>query len=514
MGMVIAGEVFHRVPLGKNYGRYPDNTTFDAFRVSYEDDLAEMVTDEKFLYTNNTVTSPPSPERLEQVAGTGNSPVVSYEGTGAYFLDRLEAGVWRLEVMPDAVWVRDPFEEASLDKEVSLVLWKRWPMAIHLPDLGEGFIIVGLNDGNDADLDALGGSFSIWPGSYLLTRRGITSDWVGTDTWNNIRLNEFYAPKSNCRKTYVLHTSSMEVSAGSWQSLSARVVSPGEVDGVELVLLKPGENRAVPMERTGAYDYTAEVPAEYLESPGFLRYYITVRQGDKYMTFPPGVEGNHPLDRRIRSYDRNFMEAEPWQTRIMDAGDPVCLFDAETDIDQVTKPRRESVYGLVPSPITGRSFMTVAIDGITRQGLAGDPVDPTVVGDYSLRSYCRERIRLRSDDVEDKKDIVVYGHALNNKPCKLQLALIMTDGTAYGGIFTLNEETGLYRLSLTDIEQVRTVLLPRPYPGFLPYWFKPVTPAEFDITRVESIQISIGPGIPESEYDEAHGVAIGRIMLQ
>ena len=35
-----------------------------------------------------------------------------------------------------------------------------------------------------------------------------------------------------------------------------------------------------------------------------------------------------------------------------------------------------------------------------------------------------------------------------------------------------------------------------------------------DLTQVESIQISIGPDIPEGEYNDAHGVAIGRIIIQ
>jgi len=50
--------------------------------------------------------------------------VVSYEGHRAYLLDRLEKGVWRLEIMPDAVCVRDCFERASLKKKVAVILWK------------------------------------------------------------------------------------------------------------------------------------------------------------------------------------------------------------------------------------------------------------------------------------------------------------------------------------------------------------------------------------------------------
>ena len=47
---------------------------------------------------------------LRRIAGYGSSPTVTYEGEGIYFLDKVRPGVWRLEVYPDAVPVRDPFE--------------------------------------------------------------------------------------------------------------------------------------------------------------------------------------------------------------------------------------------------------------------------------------------------------------------------------------------------------------------------------------------------------------------
>lgn len=64
---------------------------------------------------------------------------IRYEGTGAYFMDCLEPGVWRLEVMPDAVVVNDPFAKPSLDKEVVTIAYGAWDMALQVPDLGMEF---------------------------------------------------------------------------------------------------------------------------------------------------------------------------------------------------------------------------------------------------------------------------------------------------------------------------------------------------------------------------------------
>ena len=118
ISILIASEVFHKIPRLKNYGSYPVDSVFDVFRVSYRNDLSEMNTDQKFYYSNTTQTKPVNSNKLTAIAGVGSSPLVQYDGSGAYFLDKIEDGVWRLEVMPDAIHIRDPFERASPKKKL------------------------------------------------------------------------------------------------------------------------------------------------------------------------------------------------------------------------------------------------------------------------------------------------------------------------------------------------------------------------------------------------------------
>jgi hypothetical protein len=107
---MIASAAFHRLPRLPAQRLYPANNAFGRirpgappeFRVSYEEDLSEHVSETTFLYSNNTQTRPPAPEKLERIAGCGSSPVVHYDGTGAYFLDRVAPGRWVLQVYPDA----------------------------------------------------------------------------------------------------------------------------------------------------------------------------------------------------------------------------------------------------------------------------------------------------------------------------------------------------------------------------------------------------------------------------
>ncbi len=65
----------------------------------------------EFYYSNTTTSQPKNINKLRHIAGVGSSPIIKYQGTGAYFLDKQSEGVWRLEVMPDAIHILDPLKK-------------------------------------------------------------------------------------------------------------------------------------------------------------------------------------------------------------------------------------------------------------------------------------------------------------------------------------------------------------------------------------------------------------------
>jgi len=194
ISFLIAGEVFRQTPRGASYGTYPESERFGPFQVSFEEDRSEMVTDTAFFYSNGSNSVPPSPADLQHVAGVGTSAVVKYDGTGAYFLDRLDDGVWRLELYPDVAWVHDPFTRPSLDREAARVIWRVRPMRITLPDLGDDFAARPIGDHEFYRPTARGTTLDVQPGVYLITRsRTAARSWQADSTVGGRRLGAFVA---------------------------------------------------------------------------------------------------------------------------------------------------------------------------------------------------------------------------------------------------------------------------------------------------------------------------------
>ena len=142
LALMIASKIFHEVPMREDLGTYPENLEFGNFTISYEGDVATYNSGETFIYTNTNTIQPKSTSELKKIAGHGDSELVIYEGKGAYFLDKLEDGVWRLEVMPDPILIGNPFGSNSLEKTVSVISWKENSMKLNLEDLGENFKII------------------------------------------------------------------------------------------------------------------------------------------------------------------------------------------------------------------------------------------------------------------------------------------------------------------------------------------------------------------------------------
>lgn len=501
LSLMICNEVFHEIPMNQDFGTFPENNSFGDFKINYLNDLAEYNSEEKFFYTNNTISKPKNERKLEQIAGFGNSEIVKYQGLGAYFLDKIEEGIWRLEVMPDAVGVSNPFGRNSLHKTVGVIKWDTWEMAINLKELGPNFKVEAIDKGNLLSTIVEDHTFNIGPGTYIISKTGSSKNWQPSQPWKTGKLNDFVATKTTVDKAYFNHVPMNEISERQSTKISAQIIAPKSPNSVELWVFKGYQRAVIKMERKG-YNYTSIIPENMIET-GYLKYYIVAKFEDKAITYPAGLEGE--------PFDWDFYDRNPFEVRVVPKSFPIYLFNAKTDADLLVKQWRNTLK-LVPTKQENETAYQINIEKLFVPD--AENTNATPIYDYSFKQFIIDKIKGRKSDLSSKENIVFYGNALNNKPCKLQIALVMNDGNSYGTVVEIGTQVKDYKVNLKSLKSVKTVTLPRPYPSFLPYYLDHNVMTSFDITKVESIQFSIGPDITKKELADKHGISIISVRLE
>ena len=419
VSFLIAAEAFRRLPRHQDFGRHPQSDRFGTFRVSYEEDLSEMVTDREFLYSNTTRTEPPQPEKLERIVGCGSSPMVRYQGTGAYFLEKLSPGAWRLEVYPDAVWVNDPYGANSLTREVSRLIGREWPIEIRLPDLGNVFSVEPLNASNTHRASGRAGRFPVRPGVYLLRLPRVPDDrWKDARLTAPIGLHEFLVPPPKKAPPMVRHEPRPTWVEGTPLPVAFAVATAQEPGTAELQI-SPGEAtpQRLPLKRDRAYHYAGVVPGGWLKA-GPLTYSFSLQAGDGAALVP-----TH----------------RSWSLAVQASNAPVALFDAARHRvrAQGDMPNTQST---VPGMAEGRLALRVAVEKF------GPP--PSSI---SLRTEVSEELDPWRDLLASRTSLCLRARALEQATTALEVVVLERDGTPWGTNVPLTTEWRVLRLPLASL---------------------------------------------------------------
>jgi hypothetical protein len=497
ISMKIAAEVAYSIPRHTSFKKYPADTLFNNFHVSYLQDLSELNTPAKFFYSNHTTSLPVIPDSLKEIAGCGHSPVVQYEGSGAYFLDRLESGLWRLEVMPDAIQLHDPFEKPSLKKEALTVVWNTWNMKIKLPDLGTAFKITGINAGNMYQNQSSDAAFLIRPGVYLLEKSEYTPQhsWTGTTRWKNFSLGEFVAPESRLKTLTVVHQPAKTVESNKPLLIEAQIVAPYFPDSALLYTDKISfwseNNPALKMKRVKAYTYQVEVPENRIKE-GIFKYTIVVFKNDKKYTFPANVEGS-PLD-------WDYYQTEYWETTVVSAQHPIDLVtitDENSGFERYAIPERSYMFANLNIQSRGEANL------LDFKCIVNAPDSRFV-----WRKYIKDQITARPDALQKVRYL-----CFNLKNAKgierMKAGFVTSDGFTYTAVFKPDNETVRIKIPLHELVQDKTNLLPAPYPVFLDRYFSPDVQIPFRTTAIEILEIAT-----LDDLSQEAGISLGNVWLE
>ncbi len=500
ISLLIANRAFHTLPADKKSGVYPLDSVFGAFRVSYKQSLSEMNTDQEFYYSGSTTTQPRNSKALQHIAGVGSSGVVKYSGYGAYFLDKLENGIWRLEVMPDAITVRDPFAKPSPSREAVHIAWNNQPMQITLTNLGSNFKVQGINAQNNYTTTAQQTQFTIKPGTYLLTKQGKNnSQWMGDHMMGYVKLNEFVAPQPVSHEPYIAHTPMAEVSAGKTIRVNVKAINIDSADKVTMMVKWPygGPNR-VAMTRVSPNDYVAMIPPDG-SANGTISYRIVVQnmKGD-YTIFPGGHKGN---PNRWDDLNDDY-----WQTFVAAPDAKISLFNATTDQDKtntyVPEAAKQAKIQWVGGSVSGQ--LTLRMSTLTVQ-------QNQVLG---MQLYVGDKINNRISDLPGVAKIVIKVRATAATTAKFRVALINQDAAAYATSAEVSTDFKMIEIPLNSLQPDSCLLLPRPYPGFMPLWFKAGSFTGLKLPDIDKLEITFNSDLNTAQLGKSAGIEVEAVWLE
>ncbi|MBD1433104.1 cellulase family glycosylhydrolase [Sphingobacterium sp. DN00404] len=503
---MIAAEVMRTVPMYKDYGKYPANTVFEDFRLHYEDDLGELNSDEKFYYTNHTDSKPVALDKLQKIAGVGSSPVVQYEGRGIYFLDKIDSKTWRLEVYPDALPIRDPFEMPSPDKVVTRSISRTWPMQVRIPGLGDNFHVVSLNDGNSFAASAVDGTFGIHPGVYMLTADKTFDIANLPRKVGQLKMDEFVSLPDQELPLQVVAGSQTHFNEGKPLHFTAEVYHRDLPDSVQLFVKVANSRRFIPftMHRTSGYTYEVSVPwRERFFNAGPISWCIVVDHDGRAV--------NYPSQTTITPLDWNFSGCETWDGQIVPARGAIKLVDVASDFTRISASRmdggvRANYFSLVTSDRDGEPAIRVGI-----------PYDHDLE-DYTISLPVEDVINPLGSKILEARHLVISAKGLKNKQ-EAFVTLVEKDGTSWSSLVPVTADWQDIRIPVDQFSLNRGVMLPVGYPGRWNYWLTPASDRghatdKVRLDNLQSIQVSMRPATSGvSEQEKSSSVDISQIYF-
>jgi hypothetical protein len=438
-----------------------------------------MNSDTAFYYSYNTTSQPKNLKALAHIAGVGSSPVVKYTGSGAYFLDKLEEGMWRLEVMPDAIVLKDPFEKASPKKEVVRLEENENFIQILLPDITSNFIAKRLNDSgrvwntaNNYGTNIPSGSAKLKPGIYIIQPSNDIFDSRFSDGLRKVNhkmgvlgIDEFYKPTLRYNNIVIKHQPLVEVVEGASFTMNASFTALDPSSNINVEIRSNGKWQNLEMQCLNMNNYLVVVPAA-LVTKGLISYRFIVQKNKDIYVFPGGYKGD--------PYAWDSYGNETYETRVVPSNQPLEIFNANTDktLNQYNTNWRNTTFNY----ITTETPQQLALNITTKTNqLTG------------FQFYFGDRIKGRITELSSCNSMIIK--ARSNNPASMHVVLITKDAQSFGTNVAIGNTINEIKIPLQSFQPDSMLLLPRPYPGFLPLYFKAFGQKELKVEDVEKIEI-------------------------
>jgi hypothetical protein len=308
----------------------------------------------------------------------------------------------------------------------------------------------------------------------------------------------FFPKKQSSTETFLRHEPFNSVTAERSFIITTKIVGldTGKAT-VQINKLGGGFNsfRTIVMTRKSSSEYYAEVPAD-LVTAGELNYKIILQKGNEFTVFP----GNH----KENPFAWDNYNNETWQTFVVPE-------NAKLEIFNPTIDRSTRIY-----PAFKRGFQISYIAPTEPNQLILRLSASELSGDHTIgfAYYFGDKLKGRISEMNSFDKLLVRAITAETQSVKAKITLINKDAFAFSTFITLTNSFQDLEIPLNNLKQDSMLLMPRPYPEFMPLRFKASGSSVFNLSEIEKIQITIGSDVNASELKKPYSMEIGSMWLE
>lgn len=213
-------------------------------------------------------------------------------------------------------------------------------------------------------------------------------------------------------------------------------------------------------------------------------------------TFPGGHKGN--------PWAWDYIEGESWQAYVASEEGSLGLFNATRDQHVFIYPNLW--------PDNARQYTTGQRPGQLLLRLAAKKLTGFDVMGWQF--YFGDKVNGRQAELPTFDKLVIRARTTNAAPVQAKVTLITDDAAGYAANIALNNTLQEIEIPLSSLKSSTLMLLPRPYPSFHPYWFKPGKVEAFNLNQAEKFEITIGEGLSPAEKDKPLSFEVESVWLE
>lgn len=146
-------------------------------------------------------------------------------------------------------------------------------------------------------------------------------------------------------------------------------------------------------------------------------------------------------------------------TRILKENSPIFIFNAAKDSEYIVK-KWQPGNQLVPGKSPGEAEYQVKLAQLFEEDVENKNAKP--IYDYSFRFNFSEKIKARSEGLNNQNKIILKVRSLSGKTEKILVSLVDKNGSAFGRTIEITPENVEYTIDLSGLKPVKTVILQSP----------------------------------------------------